>query len=56
LMYNLHEDPFETVNLAFNVFYKSKRQELHEILLKWIEQTGDTFALPQSPDVPVWKA
>lgn len=55
LMYNLREDPFETVNLAFNVFYKSKRQELHQMLLDWIEKTGDTFALPRCPDVPAWK-
>lgn len=55
LMYNLGEDPYETVNLAYNVFYQAKRRELHAMLLAWIEQTEDTFVLPQSPDAPAWK-
>ncbi|MCC2686217.1 MAG: sulfatase [Paenibacillaceae bacterium] len=46
LMYNLNEDPYETVNLAHNIFYKEKRQQLHEILLEWVRLTEDSFELP----------
>jgi arylsulfatase A-like enzyme len=51
LMYNLREDPLEMVNLAQNVFYKNKRQQLHDRLLQWIRDTEDSFPLPDSPDV-----
>ncbi len=46
LMFNLKEDPYEQVNLAHNVFYKEKREQLHERLAQWIRETGDEFALP----------
>jgi arylsulfatase A-like enzyme len=51
LMHNLREDPLEMVNLAHNVFYKEKRQQLHDRLLQWIRDTEDTFGLPDSPNV-----
>lgn len=46
LMYNLNEDPYEQVNLAFNSVYGTKRSELNERLVKWIADTGDSFVLP----------
>ncbi len=47
LLFNLNEDPYEQANLAFNTAFKNKRAELHARLVKWIEDTGDDFALPQ---------
>lgn len=46
LMFNLNEDPYEQVNLAFNSVYGAKRNELNERLAKWIADTGDSFVLP----------
>jgi len=47
LLFNLNEDPYELVNHAFNSRYKEKRQALLERLSKWIDDTGDSFNLPQ---------
>lgn len=47
LMFNLNNDPYEQVNLALNVFYKDKRRELNDRLMRWIEDTGDCFLVPQ---------
>jgi arylsulfatase A-like enzyme len=46
LMFNLNEDPYELANLAHNTRFRAKRRELHERLARWIEETGDSFALP----------
>jgi arylsulfatase A-like enzyme len=46
MLFNLNEDPYELVNLAFNGNTKVKRKELHGMLEKWIKDTGDEFALP----------
>lgn len=47
LMFNVNEDPYEFVNLAHNAFYKEKRKELQNRLLLWIEETEDSFPLPE---------
>lgn len=46
LMFHLNEDPYEQVNLAHSSRYKEKRKSLNDRLTKWIEETGDTFPLP----------
>lgn len=46
LMFNLNEDPYEQVNLAFNSGYAAKRKILNERLAKWITDTDDSFVLP----------
>ncbi len=46
LMFNLNEDPYEQVNLAHNTRFAKQRRVLHERLARWIEETGDEFALP----------
>ncbi len=46
LMFDLNEDPYEQVNLAFNLAFAEKRRELHEELAAWIERTDDRFELP----------
>lgn len=48
LLYNLNEDPYEQVNLAHNVTYVEKKEELNARLQKWIDDTGDVFELPKS--------
>ena len=49
LMFNLDEDPFEQVNLAFNSLYRARRKILNARLAQWVADTGDTFALPTLP-------
>jgi hypothetical protein len=46
-LFNLNEDPFELVNLAHNTVFKSERKRLQNRLKRWINETGDTFALPK---------
>lgn len=47
LMFNLNEDLYEQVNLAFNRRFAPKRQQLQARLAAWIDQTDDHFALPE---------
>ena len=47
LLYNLNEDPYEMVNLAYNKFYREDLIRMHHLLLEWIEQTGDEFNVPK---------
>jgi arylsulfatase A-like enzyme len=47
LLFNLNEDPYEQVNLAFNIKYADQRKRLQSRLAQWIEETGDQFQLPQ---------
>lgn len=46
LMFNLGEDPYEQVNLAFEPRYRSERDRLRAELAGWIDRTGDRFSLP----------
>ncbi len=46
LMFDLNRDPYELVNVAHNPAYAGKRKSLNDRLKKWIEDTGDKFALP----------
>ncbi|UOF88753.1 sulfatase [Fodinisporobacter ferrooxydans] len=48
LLFNLHDDPYEQVNIAHIAMFKQKRKELQEQLECWIRQTDDTFLLPDS--------
>lgn len=47
LMYNLNEDPYEQVNLAFNTKYRVERKKLNERLKQWIIDTDDDFLAPE---------
>ena len=47
LMYNLNEDPYEQMNLAFNPRYAMERKKLNDRLRQWIEETEDRFELPE---------
>lgn len=47
LLFNLREDPYEQVNLAHNSAYQTRRKALHDRLAQWIQETGDSFRVPQ---------
>lgn len=49
LLFNLNEDPYEQVNLAYNSLYKQEQKRLNDRLRQWVADTGDEFALPASP-------
>ncbi len=46
LLFNLAEDPYEQVNLAYNPRYGAIRRQLNDRLGAWITDTGDAFQLP----------
>lgn len=46
LLFNLSEDPYEQVNLAYNSKFASERRRLQDRLAAWIADTGDHFRLP----------
>jgi arylsulfatase A-like enzyme len=46
LMFNLNEDPYEQVNVAFNAEYQKERKLLIARLKQWIADTGDKFGIP----------
>lgn len=48
MMFNLIDDPYEQVNVAFNDGYKADRKRLLARLKQWVTDTGDTFELPES--------
>lgn len=47
LLFNLSEDPYEQVNLAHNTKFAKQRKRLNDRLAQWIEDTGDSFPLPE---------
>jgi arylsulfatase A-like enzyme len=52
-MYNLEEDPYEMNNLIFSGSVLGQRKRCHARLKQWIEETGDSFQLPDvEPTVP----
>lgn len=46
LLFNLNEDPYEQVNMAYNSLYKHERKRLNDRLRQWVEDMGDEFRLP----------
>ncbi len=48
LLFNLNEDPYEQVNLAYNSKFWELRKRLNDRLQRWIEETDDSFQLPQA--------
>lgn len=47
MMFNLNEDSYEQVKLAFNSRFAAGRQVLQDRLAAWIDDTGDQFTLPE---------
>jgi hypothetical protein len=48
LLFDLKDDPYELANLCHDMAYQQKKEELHALLQKWIDGTGDSFLLPIS--------
>ena len=46
LMFNLADDPYEQVNVAFNSKYQKQRNQLIARLRQWVADTGDKFTVP----------
>ena len=46
-MFDLNRDPYELENLAFRRVFLAERKRLHELLARWIADTGDRFTLPK---------
>jgi hypothetical protein len=46
-MFNLNEDPYEMVNLAFNNRYRAERHKLADRIAQWVSETGDKFSVPR---------
>ena len=47
-MFNLNEDPYELTNLAHNNTVRTERIKLLDQLKQWVNDTEDTFPLPDS--------
>ena len=48
LMFNLSEDPYELVNVAFNMRYRKERAVLINRLKQWVADTKDEFVVPDA--------
>ncbi|MEM6392294.1 MAG: sulfatase [Planctomycetota bacterium] len=46
MLFNLNEDPYEQTNLAWHAHAAPHRKRLNDRLQQWIDDTDDTFALP----------
>ena len=46
LMYNLNDDPYETMNVVHLSHYFEERRRLHRRLRQWIDDVDDGFDLP----------
>ena len=46
MMFDLNEDPYEQVNLAWHAHASKRRRALNDLTRQWIERTGDQFDLP----------
>lgn len=47
MLFNLNEDPYEQANLAHNSVFKNQRKRLQDLMVKWIEDTDDSFIMPE---------
>jgi len=47
LLFDLNEDPNELTNMVNNTRYRDQRERLQGRLARWIDETGDSFALPE---------
>ena len=46
-LYDLNTDPYEVKNLADNIAYQSKLEELRQALNQWISEVGDKGEIPE---------
>lgn len=46
LLFNTREDPYEQANHVYDTVFQEQKERCQERLARWIEETGDTFELP----------
>lgn len=46
LLFNTKEDPYEMANLCYDTIFQKQKERCHERLVRWIEETGDNFTMP----------
>ena len=46
MLFNLNDDPYEMANLCDDTVYYRHKQRLHRLLQKYIQDTNDSFELP----------
>lgn len=46
LLFHTAEDPYEQANHVYDVAFQHQKERCHQRLARWIEETGDTFVLP----------
>lgn len=49
-LFDCREDPLQLNNLAYMEEYEAKRKELSEVLITWMEETGDNVPKNLTPD------
>lgn len=54
-LYDLHADPYETVNLADDPHYTDDLRRMREALEQWQQQYGDLGLLPESELMQRWR-
>lgn len=47
LLFNTAEDPYEQANYVHDTFFQAQKERCHARLIRWMEETGDSFDLPQ---------
>jgi len=46
LLFNTAEDPYEQANYVYDRSYQKPKEYCHNLLASWVEETGDSFQLP----------
>jgi hypothetical protein len=46
LLFNTTEDAYEQANYIYDCTFQPQKEQCHQRLARWIEETGDTFDLP----------
>ena len=47
LLFNLNDDPYEQMNMAYITNYRPILKALNDRLAQWLKDTGDDFPLPK---------
>ncbi|MEZ4829068.1 MAG: sulfatase [Bacteroidia bacterium] len=53
-LYDLETDPYEIRNLAGDLLYRDKLEELRGALTAWIAETNDQGQYPEPPEIPAY--
>lgn len=50
-LYDLENDPYETINLAYNKEFQEVRKKMEMVLTDWIKEIDDKGFYPDSPEI-----